>query len=76
MSKVLRLVQITVEHQDYPFFTVILTIKTSSQNISITLLQISLKLHEHRGGCWRKKLQFKRFWKNSSQCREILLQVK
>ena len=33
-----------------------LTIKTSSQNISITLLQISLKLHEHRGRYWRKKL--------------------
>ena len=56
MSKVLRLAQITVEHQDCPFFTVFLTIKTSSQNISITLLQISLKLHEHRGGYWRKKL--------------------
>ena len=56
MSKALRLVQITVEHQDCPFFTVFLTIKTSSQNISITLLQISLKLHEHRGGYWRKKL--------------------
>ena len=56
MSKVLRLVQITVEHQDCPFFTVFLTIKTCSQNISITLLQISLKLHEHRGGYWRKKL--------------------
>ena len=35
---------------------VFLTIKTSSQNISITLLQILLKLHEHRGGYWRKKL--------------------
>ena len=56
MSKALRLVQITVEHQDCQFFTVFLTIKTSSQNISITLLQISLKLHEHRGGYWRKKL--------------------
>ena len=33
-----------------------LTIKTSSQNISITLLQISLKLHDHRGSFWRKKL--------------------
>ena len=33
-----------------------LTTKTSSQNISITLLQISLKLHEHRGCYWRKKL--------------------
>ena len=30
--------------------------KTSSQNISIKLLQISLKLHEHRGRYWRKKL--------------------
>ena len=56
MSKALRLEQITVEHQDCPFFTVFLTLKTSSQNISITLLQISLKLHEHRGRCWRKKL--------------------
>ena len=33
-----------------------LTIKTSSQNISKTLLQISLKLHEHRGRYWRNKL--------------------
>ena len=56
MSKALRLVQITVEHQDCQFFTVFLTRKTSSQNISITLLQISLKLHEHRGCYWRKKL--------------------
>ena len=59
MSKAPRLVQITVEHQDCLFFTarVFLTIKTSSENISITLLQISLKIHEHGGACWRKKLQ-------------------
>ena len=56
MSKALRLLQSTAKHQDCPFFTVFLTIKTSSQNISITLLQISLKLHEHRGRYWRKKL--------------------
>ena len=56
MSKALRLVQVTIEHQDCPFFTVFLTLKTSFQNISITLLQISLKLHEHRGRYWRKKL--------------------
>ena len=56
MSKALRLAQITVEHQDCQFFTVFLTRKTSSQNISITLLQISLKVHEHRGCYWRKKL--------------------
>ena len=37
-----------------PYF--FLTVKILSQNISITLLQISLKLHEHRGGYWRKKL--------------------
>ena len=58
MLKALRLVHITVEHQDCQFFTVFLTIKTSSQNITITLLQISLKLHEHRGGYWKKKLQW------------------
>ena len=56
MSKALRFRQITAEHQDCPFFTVFLAIKTLSQNISITLLQISLKLHEHRDRYWRKKL--------------------
>ena len=38
------------------FFTVYLTVKTLSQIISITLLQISLKRDEHRGRYWRKKL--------------------
>ena len=38
------------------FLTVFLTIKTSFQNIAITLLQISFKIHEHRGGYGRKKL--------------------
>ena len=56
MSKALRFLQITAEHKDCPFFTVFLTTKSLSQNISITLLQISLKLHEHRGCCWREKL--------------------
>ena len=56
MSKALRFLQITAEHQDCPFFTVFLTTKSLSQNISITLLQISLKLHEHRGRYWMKKL--------------------
>ena len=49
MSKALRFLQITAEHQDCPFFTVFLTIKKLSQNISITLSQIPLKLHKHRG---------------------------
>ena len=56
MSKALRFLQITDEHQDCPFFTVFLTTKSLSQNISITLLQISLEPHEHRGCYWRKKL--------------------
>ena len=56
MSKALHFLQITAEHQDYPFFTVFLTTKSWSQNISKTLLQISLKLREHGGGYWRKKL--------------------
>ena len=53
MSKAIRFLQITAKHRDYPFFTVS---KNVSQNVSITLLQIPLKLHEHRGRYWRKKL--------------------
>ena len=56
MSKALHFLQITAKQQYCPFFTVFLTIKTSPQNISITLLQISLKLHKHQGRYWRKKL--------------------
>ena len=56
MSKALRFLQIAAKDQDFSFFTVSLTIKTSSENISITFLHISLKLHEHWGGYWRKKL--------------------
>ena len=76
MSKALCFLQITAEHQDCAFFTVFLTIKTLSQNISMTLLQISLKLHGHRDRYWKKKSSRKRFWKNSSQCLELLLQLK
>ena len=56
MSKALHFLQVTAKQQYCQFFTVFLTLKTLSQNISITLLQISLKLHEHRGGYWRIKL--------------------
>ena len=56
MSKALLFLQLTAEHVDCPFFTVFLTTKSLSQNISITLLQISLKLHKHRSRYWRKKL--------------------
>ena len=58
MSKALCFLQITAEHQDCAFFTVFLTIKTLSQNISMTLLQISLKLHGHRDRYWKKKLPY------------------
>ena len=77
MSKAPRLVQIAVEHQDCLFFTtrVSLTIKTSSENISITLLQIRLKFTNIEAPIVGKSSR-KRFWENSSQCREILLQVK
>ena len=56
MSKELHFLQIRAKQQYYPFFTVFLTIKTLSQDNSIMLLQISLKLREHRGCYWRKKL--------------------
>ena len=62
VSKALRFLQITAKHQDYQVFTVIISIKISSQNISFTLLQISFKGHEHRGGYWRKKFQLGRYW--------------
>ena len=71
-SKALRFLQLTIEHQDCPVFTVFLTIKTPSENISITLLQFTFKLHELQG----EKGSRERFWKNSSQCREIGLQAK
>ena len=42
MSKALRFLQVTDEHQDCPFFTAFLTIKTFSQNKKIYIL---LRLH-------------------------------
>ena len=54
--KIACFLMITAEHQDCPFFAVSITIKTSSQNISITLSEISPKLHKHWGGYWRKRL--------------------
>ena len=56
MWKAVRFLQITAEHHDCQFFTVFLTTKSLSQNISIPLFQISLKLHKHRGFYWSKKL--------------------
>ena len=51
------------KHQDFPLLTVFLTIITSSQNISITLLQILLKLHRHRGDRIGEKSSCERFCK-------------
>ena len=62
MSKALRFLLKTAKHQDCPFTTV--TKKTASQNISITLLQISLKLHDIEaaiaGKCSRKRFRVRR----------------
>ena len=56
LSSSLSTDNLTAKHQDCRFFNLFLTIKTSSQNILKTLLQIPLKLHVHRGSYWRKKL--------------------
>ena len=44
MSKALRFLQKTAKPHDFLFLTVFLTVKTSSQTISIKLLQILLRL--------------------------------
>ena len=75
MSKALRFLQITAKQQYCPFFTVFLTIKTLSQNISITLLQISLKLHEHQGDRIGKKCSCERFCK-VPRAERIIAEVK
>ena len=74
MTKALRFLQITAEYQGGQFFTVFLTIKTSSQNM-ITLLQISPKLHEHRGSCWRKMLRQTILEEQFPVCGEIAASV-
>ena len=74
MPKALRFIQITAEHKDCPCFTVFITIKTSFQNISVTLLQISLKLTNIEAALGAKSFR-ERFW-NSSQCREMGLRIK
>ena len=62
-SKALRFLQITAKNKDFPFLTVFLIIKTSLQNISITLLRVLLKLHEHRGERIGEKSFCERFCK-------------
>ena len=63
MSKALCFLQITAKHQDFPFSYRNSNDKTSSQNISITLLQILLKLHEHPGVRIGEKSSCERFCK-------------
>ena len=66
MSKAFSFLQTTAEHHDFPVFNLILTIKTSSQNISITLLQIRLNFTNIEAAIGEK----------SSHEREMRLQVK
>ena len=68
----------------YPLlvYTVFLTIKTSLPTRAIFFLYLdnalsSLRLHEFRGGGEKVAMRSaNNFWKNSSQCGEIRLQVK
>ena len=62
ISKTRRFLQTMTEHQYCPI-------------ISIMLLQISLELHEHRDGYWKKKFPWT-IWKISFQCWEKQLPVK
>ena len=55
-SKALRFLQITAKNQDFPFLTVFLIIKTSFQNISITLLRFCLNFTNAWRPYWRKNL--------------------
>ena len=66
MSKSLRFPQITAEPQNFPFLTVFLTVKTSSQSISIKLLQIFLKLCKDREDRIDEKSSCERFCKVAS----------
>ena len=66
MSKALRFLQITAKPHDFPFLTVFLTVKTSSQTISIKLLQILLKLWKHREDRIGEKSSCERFCKAPS----------
>ena len=61
--------------RQYPEESEPLTCKHKFTNKILANLQISLKLDEHQGRHWRKSSR-ERLWKNSSQCRDILLQVK
>ena len=62
-SQALRFLEIMAKNQDLPFLTVFLIMKSSLQNISITLLRFLLKLHEHRGDRIGEKSSCERFCK-------------
>ena len=66
MSKALRFLQITAKPHDFPFLAVFLTVKTSSQTILIKLLQILLKLCQHREDRIGEKSSCERFCKIAS----------
>ena len=75
MSKTLRLVQITVEHQDCPFFYRISSHKNFFPKYLDNAFRFRLNFTNIEAAIVGKS-SGKRFWKNSSQCREILQQVK
>ena len=63
MSKALRFLQIMAKAHDFPFLTVFLTVKTSSQTISMKLLHILLKICKHREDRIGEKSSCERFCK-------------
>ena len=74
MSKTLRFLHITAEHQYCPFSP-----NFKHKNFIPKYLDNALTdfayTSDHRAGYWRKS-SCERFWKNSPQCQEILQQVK
>ena len=77
MSKALRFLQITAKHQECPFFYCV----SNHKNLNLTYLdnaltdRFRLNLRNIEAAIGGKSYR-ERFWKNSSQCRDILLQVK
>ena len=70
--KALRFPQITAKNQDFPFLTVFLIIKTSLQNISITLLRFCLNFTNIEATVLEKKAPVNDFVRFPS--RESLLE--
>ena len=72
ISKALRFLQITAEHQDCPVFAVFLTKETSPKNISTRSYRFRLNFTNIATAIGGKSSRYL-FWNNSPQCRLQLL---